>query len=325
MFDKKTKILMIATVFVIGVSATVYFLNNRGSGGKWLSSQEAGEKAISFINNNLLVGADMTASLVNVTESNGVYKIHIKIAEQEYDSYVTKDGKYLFPDGYDLSPDMSASGNQAAETEIQKTERPDVKLFVMSYCPYGLQAQKMFLPVYELLKDKADIGVYFVNYIMHGKQEIDENLVQYCIQKEQKDKHADYLGCFVKDGQSAECLTSSGVNMAKLQSCITATDNEYNISGLYEDQETWLSGQYPQFPVQDDLNKQYGVGGSPTLIINGQEAQLSSRSPEAFKQALCQAFETEPEECSQTLSDTVFTPGFGLEEGASTSAGGCGQ
>lgn len=56
----------------------------------------------------------------------------------------------------------------------------------MSYCPYGLQAEKMFLPVYDLLKNKAEMGIYFVNYIMHDKKEIDENLREYCIQKEQE-------------------------------------------------------------------------------------------------------------------------------------------
>jgi hypothetical protein len=320
---KNKKLILIVIALVI---AGGYFLYNKKvkvSEAQWISGQEAGEKAITFINQAIL-GGEMTASLLDVEESNGVYKIHIKIQDQEYDSYVTKDGKYLFPDGYDLEPNSENTQTPDQQAETPKSDRPDVKLFVMSYCPYGLQAQKMFLPVYELLGAKADMGVYFVNYIMHEKQEIDENLVQYCIEKEQKDKYDEYLSCFVKDGNSDKCLSEAQVDQVELQSCITATDDEYQIYSQYQDKTTWLNGTYPRFSVQDDLNKQYGVGGSPILIINDQEVQLSSRSPETFKKALCQAFETEPEECSQTLSDTAFTPGFGLDEGTS-SGGGCAQ
>jgi len=59
------------------------------------------------------------------------------------------------------------------------------------------------------------------------------------------------------------------------------------------------------------LAEQYGVTGSPTLIINGVEYS-GSRSSEAYKQAICDAFTTAPSECSQTLSET-----------SSTATGGC--
>ena len=212
----------------------------------------------------------------------------------------------------------------------------------MSYCPYGLQAQKMFLPVYDLLKNKAEMGVYFVNYIMHEKQEIDENLRQYCIQKEQKDKYYNYLSCFVKDGDFNKCLTEANIDKNKMNSCISATDTQYKITEGYNDKSTWVSGQYPKFGVNDNLNQQYGVGGSPTIVINDTVvvtdqqycpggnikcAVISNldRSPEKFKEIVCNAFTNLPSECSQTLSSEASSPGLGTGTDSSGSSGGCEQ
>jgi len=287
------------------------------SGPMGLSSEEAGEKAIDFINKNMLP-AETPASLVSINEESGIYKFMLEIEGEQYPSYITKDGKLLFPEeGISLG-----SLEEEAVVELSPREKPDVKLFVMSYCPYGLQAQKMFLPVYDLLKNEADIGVYFVDYIMHGKEEIDENLRQYCIQKEEKEKYYDYLSCFVQDGDFENCLARANIDTDKMGSCVSQTDQTYKITELYEDESTWLSGYYPQFNVQTDLNEQYGVGGSPTIVINDQLVELGDRSPEKFKELVCRAFNTPPEACSQTLSEEVFTPGLGLDTGSS-SGGSC--
>ncbi|KPJ73503.1 hypothetical protein AMJ48_00895 [Parcubacteria bacterium DG_74_1] len=296
-----------------------------------LSAEEAGEKAINFINKNLLPEG-MIASLVNIIEESGMYKIQLKIEDEEFPSYITKDGKLLFPEeGVNLDSSLTQ--------EVMKSDRPDVKLFVMSYCPYGLQAQKMFLPVYDLLKDKADMGIYFVNYIMHEKEEIDENLRQYCIQKEEKEKYYSYLNCFVKNGNFEECLNGADIDKNKMDSCISQTDETYKVTELYNDKSTWLNGYYPKFDVQKDLNDKYGVGGSPTIVINDSvivqnqqycpEGDIKctvipdfERTPEKFKEVICQTFNAPPSECSQNLSEESFSPGFGLDIGSS-SEGSC--
>ena len=320
------KIIVIA-ILVAGISifGTYFYLNkNRPPQEKFLSPQEAAQNAINYINENLLQKG-VTASLADVVEENGLYKIRLKVGEKEFISYVTKDGKILFPEeGIDLEKKIAKEETPTSTQEIQKTDKPDVKLFVMAYCPYGLQMEKAYLPVYNLLKEKADMGIYFVNYIMHEKKEIDENLRQYCIQKEEKEKYYDYLSCFVKAGGFEKCLNEAKIDKEKMNSCISETDKEYKITQLYNDKSTWLSGRYPRFDVHTDLNEKYGVQGSPTVVINDKVVEVSSRSPEKFKEVICQAFNSPPEECSQTLSNTTFSPGFGLETGTS-SGGGCGQ
>lgn len=85
-----------------------------------LSSQEAAEKAIAYINENMLRG-EVKASLVSVSEEGGLYKLRLKIGEAEYDSYVTKNGKFLFPEGVNLEQAPAVAGEQV---EQEKPEYP---------------------------------------------------------------------------------------------------------------------------------------------------------------------------------------------------------
>lgn len=206
--------------------------------------------------------------------------------------------------------------------ESPKADVPEVELFVMSYCPYGLQMQKGFLPVYQLLSGKADMSVRFVDYIMHDKREIDENLRQHCIQEQGPAEYAVYLNCFLKEGEVEGCLTEAKVNQSALTSCIEVTDKEYSITEHYEDASTWLNGSYPPFDIDAIACQEYGVRGSPTLVINGQQAQVN-RSPEAIKQAVCQSFNNSPSECSQTLSSDNPSSGFGFGTAPTGTGGGC--
>ena len=222
---------------------------------------------------------------------------------------------------------------QQQPANVPKNSRPKVELFVMSYCPYGLQMEKAFLPAMDLLKNKADISIKFVSYAMHGQKEVEENTRQYCIEKEQPSKLAAYLNCFFTAGQNdgstadyKKCLTSAGVNESALNSCYNKADKDFGIMAKYNDQGSWLSGRYPIYPVHQADNDRYGVQGSPTLIINGVESQ-AGRTPEAVKQAICAAFDNAPSECKTTLPSNSFQPGFGLSAagtGGNTAAAGCG-
>ena len=205
---------------------------------------------------------------------------------------------------------------------MPKVDEPEVELFIMSYCPYGTQMQKAILPVMETLKDQADIKIKFVDYIMHDTPEIDENLVQYCVQKGQPALFLDYLNCFLAEGKSNECLIETGVNVNVMSLCIQETDAKYQISDLYGDKETWNGGRFPQFNVHQDLNEEYGVQGSPTLIINGVKAQVS-RTPSAILDAVCYGFKNPPAECNTELSTKSTNPGFGFDESSTTVDGGC--
>jgi len=98
--------IILAAILSIGVYGYVNRQNFNN-----LSLQEASDKAIAFVNDNIDEG--LTASLLEATDQGQVYKIHLKIAEVEYDSYITKDGKFLFPTGIVL--ESAAEATPAAE------------------------------------------------------------------------------------------------------------------------------------------------------------------------------------------------------------------
>ena len=321
--EKIIKILFFcAVVGLLAIGSLSYF-----SKGNALGSQQAGERAMTFIKDVMFAG-NASTTLMGVTEENGVYKFHFNLNGKEYDSYISKNGKLLFVEGIDIDKETEAAKNQTSTTAVQepvnveKSDKPDVKVFVMSYCPYGLQAQKMMLPVYNLLKGKADIGVYFVSYAMHGEKELTENLTQYCIQAYQNSKYSAYLTCFVKAGDSEGCQEEANIDTNKLATCVSSTDEKYKVTKNFNDKSTWLSGNYPTFNVDADLNTEYGVQGSPTIVINGAVVNVSPRTPENFKQVVCQAFNEQPSECSQTLSSSAPSAGLGDGTG-SASSGSC--
>lgn len=323
MLEKFNKNLISIAIIIAGllIAGAVVYINQGKSEEQAFNPQEIAEKAINYINQNLLTEG-FTASLVDVVEESGLYKIKIKIGEQEFESYVSQDGEVLFIEGIKMTETSESPPGESETQGTSKRDTPDVKLFVMSYCPYGLQAQKMFLPVYDLLKDKAEMGVYFVNYIMHEKKEIEENLRQYCVQKEEKEKYSGYLSCFVQEGDYQKCFSQAGINQGKIENCIFEIDKEFSITSKYNDQSTWLNGNYPKFDVQTDLNEKYGVSGSPTVVINDQVVSINPRTPENFKNIICQAFSSPPEECSQTLSNDTPSPGLGGGTGSSN-GGSC--
>ena len=99
-------------------------------------------------------------------------------------------------------------------------------------------------------------------------------------------------------------MQQTGVDKAKAEECMANRAESY-----FEEDKT--------------LNALYGVQGSPTTIINGEEASIYPRSPQDIADALCAAFTTEPSECSQTFSTANPSPGFGGGTSSSSTAAQC--
>jgi thiol-disulfide isomerase/thioredoxin len=66
-----------------------------------MNKEKAGEKAIEFINSVFLQGQDQV-ELKEVSKESGVYKIKMVWGLEEIDSYVTQDGKILFPEAFKI-------------------------------------------------------------------------------------------------------------------------------------------------------------------------------------------------------------------------------
>ncbi len=282
-----------------------------------ISQDEAGQAIADFAN-----AQGVGLEIIGVTEESGLYKIAVSVEGQESEVYITKDGKSLVNGLIPLvsSPNQEPAQNQQQPAEIVKSDKPVVELFVMSFCPYGTQSEKGILPVFELLGDKIDSNIRFVYYAMHGDTEIYEQLNQYCIQEEQADKYYNYLTCFLEDSDGEKCLNEVGIDLNKLKECTEKADEEFSVTENFNNKDVWLSGRYPLFDIHADLNEQYSIGGSPTLIVNG--VQLNAgRDPASYLAGICTTFNNAPEECGDTLSGEAPAPGFGWgETGPNTEA-----
>ncbi len=335
---KKLRTFQILTVIFFGLFiASIFTGGFKDFFSSGIGPDVASSKAIDYINTQLLKGA-ANAELQEVNELDQLYKMKISIRGQEFSSYITKDGRYLFPQGIDLkekemglngkstdSAPTTPTGKATADcSETPKKAKPELEVFVMSHCPYGTQVEKGLLPVLKLLKDKISFKLRFVYYAMHGDVEVNEELRQYCIQKEQEDKLLDYLECFLNDGNSESCLTSTKIDLAKLESCVASADKEFEVSKNLNDQSSWLSGRFPLVNIDKALNEKYGIRGSPSLVINGKKLN-SGRDSASLLAAICCAFDEKPPECEEALSTVAPSPGFGFKTGGSASASaGCG-
>ena len=119
-----------------------------------IDADEAGGKAVDYINTNLLQPGN-SAELNDVSEVKGLYAMNMTIAGQAYTSYVTKDGKMLFTTGIEIKDDVekpAAQAQTAATPSVEKSDKPSVELFVMSQCPYAIEAEKAIIPVLKNLK-----------------------------------------------------------------------------------------------------------------------------------------------------------------------------
>lgn len=148
MNNKLIPIVIILVALIIG-GAVIYVNNSKRespgeSGAEVLPSQEVAERTMNFINENILRG-QVTASLVEISEENGLYKIKFAIEGQEIESYATTDGKLFFPEGIDLSEVQPAAvgtsytiGNfSVSEDEVCKEgDKPIVYFFGSESCPY---------------------------------------------------------------------------------------------------------------------------------------------------------------------------------------------
>jgi len=282
-------------------------------------AEETVQKAIDFISKNMLDGAE--AVLVSVSEESGVYKFKMKVDADEFDSYLTKDGKILFPSGITLvAPEennTAAAGEKMTCDDINKTKEPVLEAFVVSQCPFGVQMQRILNEIVKNIPQAASyIKVEYMGAIeegkitsMHGDEEAQENLRQICLREEQPNNLWPYIDCHIKEGNVDACLQTAQVDVSKLTGCLT--DGSRGLA-------------YAEKDFAND--SKYEITGSPTLILDGgkvSEFDFGGRTAEAVKTMFCCAFQEKPEFCGITLStesaNSSFSPTYSSTE---SNAGG---
>ncbi|VVB78976.1 Uncharacterised protein [uncultured archaeon] len=299
-----------AVLGVVVIILLAFILYTNLAGGSSVSSAVAGQKVVDFAK-----AQGIDATLINVSKQGALYEVVLSMQGQEVPVYVTQDGQNLIPSLIPLTPKTTDNpSNPPQQQDVPKSDKPKVEAFIFSYCPYGLQFEKALIPVYDLLKTKADIGIVAIG-AMHGDFEKAESYRQVCIEKLYgRDKLFKYLKSFDENSAIGSCngeatcvdplvakiYTTLALDKSKIDSCIK-TDAQK----IYDAQGAQAS--------------KLGIGGSPTFVINGVQVQVD-RTANAIKEAICNAYNTKPSECSQNLSTSAMTAGFGASAGASTGA-----
>jgi len=258
---------------------------------------DAGQKTVDYLNSKTGGGVE----LVEVNEQGSLYEVVVLYQEQEIPVYITKDGKFIVQGVMPITTQTTPT-TQTPSQNISKSDKPKVELFVMTHCPYGTQAEKGIIPVLELLGDKIDGKIRFVHYFMHDPEKA-ETPIQVCIREEQPDKYLDYLKEFLKEGDSDAALIAAGIDKTKLETCKSNKADAY-------------------YEADSALSENYGVRGSPTLVINNQIIS-AARNSASLLTTICSAFNQAPEECSQTLSSENPSPGFGYSTTSSSTTAQC--
>jgi len=319
------KVWAVSTVLLLALSGFLFFRQggNCPTGASVMSANAAGSRAVDYINDNLVDTG--SAALVSAEDMGEMYKITTEYNGNNIDVYVTKGGKLLFVSGapYDMTAAVPTTTTQPKKTcdDMEKADAAELEAYVVSYCPYGLQMQRILAEIVENIPSlEGSIKVRYIGAVvdgkvtaMHGDVEAQENLRQICIREEQADKYWDYVSCFMKkQDASGSCLAQTAVDAAKLSACMAD------------------GGKGVDYAKADfDLADSNGVSGSPTLIMNGEtvsEFDFGGRTAEAVKTLLCCGFSAEPTACFAELNTAQAATSFSesYSSGATTAASSCG-
>ncbi|MFA5125421.1 MAG: hypothetical protein WC462_00270 [archaeon] len=264
-----------------------------------------------YINENLLNDETVSAKIIDINEiGNNLYVLSFELTQngqkvQAGVLYANKD-KLIIGNVFDLNTPLPKPETQTpVETQPVKSDKPVVDLYVMSFCPYGNQAEDTMKPVYALLKDKAQFNVHYIVSVdgnnvqsLHGAPEVAQNEREACVLKNYDLNNWFEFAAYVNTncGSDGSCWETGakalGIDTEKISACVA-------------------SEGVALMKATGEASDAAGASGSPTLIINGvkSSAVYQYGNSEAYKQAICTSFNNAPSECSTTLSGSTASTG----------------
>ncbi len=253
-------------------------------GGNEISINKAADEAVNYINNYLLQPG-ITAVLESKSDSGDLYNLKMSIGGRPYDSYITKDGRLLFPSAIDLTeaPDIQpAQPTESARLDVSTNddavkgdENAPVTIIEFSdfECPF---CTRFYQNTLSLLEEK---------YILTGKVKFVYRDFPLSFHKNAQ-KAAEAAECAGEQGKYYEMhdkLFENGVSGG------TDSFKEYAQDlGLDTTQfNDCLDSAKMELEVQKDFSdgSAAGVSGTPAFFING--ISLSGAQPfAAFEQII---------------------------------------
>ncbi len=238
-------------------------------------------------------------------------------------------GKYLILDPTATGSTWIIDDQQRAAAQTQMNQqlglqagKPQVDFFIMSFCPYGNEAEQTLKPVYDQLKGEANFKPRYIIYnsgtgcmndtdgtqycSLHGGQELHQDIREMCTYNMYGIDKWFSFALAMDDNCTAQNADSCWTGVAKSLGLDTA-----KISDCEKTQGMSLIKQEYQ------LDQVTGAQASPTLFFDGQEYS-GARTANDYMAALCAGFPSGamPAACDNI---TVTTP-----TAATTPTGSCG-
>ncbi len=265
-------------------------------------------------------GSETTVTFTRYVDKGAYVELYYNVAGEEMPIYISKDYVYLYSGVFETDAtisqmqDMKQQMMEQAAAEaagVPQSEEPEVLMFVMSYCPYGNQAENGLAPVVELLGEEAAFEPVYIIYLdasssgyecaeyegteycsMHGNAELWQDVREKIIFNMYGEKKwAEYV-----------YKTNADCSISNIDTCWeTAADavGGINTSAVVAEFE---ANKFAIIQSEVAKTNEYMVSGSPTIIINGY-TYSGARTPEGYKEVVCSAFSSEPADCSEELSE----------------------
>lgn len=153
------------------------------------------------------------------------------------------------------------------ESRIERMGKPTLELFVMSYCPFGIQAEESIIPIVKKFGDEIDFKLQFIaeekdelssQYMtpfisLHGYPEVAENIRQLLIAKEYPERYLDYILCRGKKLNKSweDCAKKKGIDVEKIQRLFDTPEAEQLLRESIK------------------RSAELGIKASPTILVDG--------------------------------------------------------
>ena len=154
-------------------------------------------------------------------------------------------------------------------SRIARMGTPTLELFVMSYCPFGVQAEEKIIPIVKKFGDQIDFKLQFIAQekaepsahaitpftSLHGYPEVAENIRQLLIAQEYPDRYLDYILCRGKKLEKSweNCAEKLGIDVARIQGLCDAPETEQ------------------LFRENIQRAAALGIKASPTIFVDGHQ------------------------------------------------------
>ena len=153
------------------------------------------------------------------------------------------------------------------ESRIKRMGKPTLELFVMSYCPSGIEAEESIIPIVKKFRDEIDFELRFIAQekdtvshrditpftSLHGYPEVAENIRQLLIAREYPEQYLDYILCRGKKLNRSweDCAKKNGINVKNIQRLFDAPEAEQ------------------LFRENIKRSVELGIKASPTILVDG--------------------------------------------------------